>query len=156
MNDSFTSKIVVNNEYDYSNIVPKVDSIAYLVQYCDNIYKHFLTLLEEDKKRNESLKFEFKNYQYKKSYRETFEVYIIKKDYNYISCKDFTMFQSAINQGDLKNVNSLEIRLCLDYKRKLLGYSFLLVILLDEPYILRSKHEEEFFPLFSFFSSCFY
>ena len=89
MNDSFTSKIVVNNEQDYSNIVPKVDSIAYLVQYCDNIYKHFLTLLEEDKKRNESLKFEFKNYQYKKSYRETFEVYIIKKDYNYISCKDF-------------------------------------------------------------------
>ena len=32
-----------NNEYDYSNIVPKVDSIAYLVQYCDNIYNQFLT-----------------------------------------------------------------------------------------------------------------
>ena len=109
MNSEFidsNENLLIHHEYDYSNIVPRVDAITYLVQYCDNIYNQFLTLIEEDKKRNESLKFEFKNYQYKKSYRETFEVYIIKKDYNYISCKDFTMFQSAINQGDLKNVNS--------------------------------------------------
>lgn len=120
MNSEYISddeSLPIHHEYDYSNIVPRIEAITYLVQYCENIYKQFLTLIEEDKKRNESLKFEFRNYHYKRSYREKFEVYIREKNYNYISCKDFTMFQNVIDQGNLNNVNSLEIRLCLDYKK---------------------------------------
>lgn len=153
MNSEFidsNENLLIHHEYDYSNIVPRVDAITYLVQYCDNIYNQFLTLIEEDKKRNESLKFEFKNYQYKRSYREIFEVHIRNKDYHYISCKDFTMFQSAINQGDLKNVNSLEIRLCLDYKRgregNLISFENSFVVSF-KPYqimfVRKSNHNEE-------------
>ena len=34
-------KNIVNNEYDYSNILPTIDNITYLVAFCDNIYNQF-------------------------------------------------------------------------------------------------------------------
>ena len=108
---------VINNTYDYSNIIPTVECIRYLVQYCDNVYKKFVNLMEEDTKKNEQFKEEFKNYNYKKSYGDLFEIYIREKSYNTTTCKDFATFESAVSNGHLKNVSSLEIRLELDYKR---------------------------------------
>ena len=43
---------IVNNEYDYSNGIPTIESISYLVKYLDNVYKNFLNLIEEDEKKN--------------------------------------------------------------------------------------------------------
>lgn len=57
----------INNEFDYSNIVVGIENLAYIVQYCDNVYSHFKSLLDEDEKKNERLKYEFKNFDYKKS-----------------------------------------------------------------------------------------
>lgn len=65
MND--LKEIIINNEYDYSNSVPTVEFITYIVQYCDQIYNHFLNLIEQDEKKNERLKYEFQNYNYKKA-----------------------------------------------------------------------------------------
>lgn len=108
---------VINNEYDYSTILPTVEAISYLVQYFDNVFKQFTALVEEDEKKNEQFKQEFKNYNYKKTYGERFEVYIREKNYNTITCKDFSSFQSAVNDGNLKNVSSLEIKIDMDFKR---------------------------------------
>lgn len=108
---------VINNEYDYSNIVPTQEMITYLVQYCDSVFKQFMALVYEDEKRNEQFKQEYKNYNYKKSYGESLEIYIREKSYNNITCKDFASFQSAVNDGNLKNVSDLDIKLQLDYKR---------------------------------------
>ena len=108
---------VKNNEYDYSTAIVTSDAITYLVQYCDGVYKNFMALVDEDEKRNEQFKQEFKNYNYKKSYGERFEVFIRGKNYNTITCKDFSSFQSAVNDGDLNNVSSLEIKMELDFKR---------------------------------------
>ncbi len=38
---------VISNEYDYSNIVPIIENITYVIQYCDQIYSHFLKLLKK-------------------------------------------------------------------------------------------------------------
>ena len=35
---------VINNEKDYSNIIPIAENIAYLIQYCDQVYNQFLKL----------------------------------------------------------------------------------------------------------------
>ena len=47
---------IVNNEYDYSTAIVTSDAITYLVQYCDGVYKNFMALVDEDKKRNEQFK----------------------------------------------------------------------------------------------------
>lgn len=108
----------INNESDYSNIIASVDNIAYIVQYCDNVYTQFQQLVAEDEQKNERLKYEFKNYNYKKSYGDTFEVKIRVKDhFTPISCTNYNSFNDAVSQGQLKNLDSLEIELNLDYKR---------------------------------------
>lgn len=115
--DYLEEETVISNEYDYSNILPTVENITYIIQYCDQIYNHFLKLIDEDENKNEKLKYEFKNYNYKKSYSEGFEVKIRQKNYNIISCKTYSSFVEAVNSGQLLNVDSLEINLNLDYKR---------------------------------------
>ena len=109
--------VITNNEFDYSNIIPTVESITYLVKYCSDIYTQFVNMVNEDEKKNEQFKYEYKIYNYKKSYTTQFEVYIKEKSYNNITCKDFSSFQSAINDGNLKEVCGLDIRLDLDYKK---------------------------------------
>ena len=108
---------IINNEYDYSTIIPGVEYITYLIEYLDSVFKDFIRLVEEDEKRNEQLKYEFKNYNYKKCYGQNLDIYINQKGYNNITCKDIETFKSAIKDGNLKSVNSLEIKLVLNYKK---------------------------------------
>lgn len=108
---------IINNEYSSSDILPTVESITYLIQYCDSVFKQFINLIEDDKKRNNQFKPEYKNYSYKKSYGEYFEIYIREKNYNTITCKNFETFKEFADAGNLKNISNLEIKLHLDYKR---------------------------------------
>ena len=85
------SKSIINNEFDYSNIVPVIDVVTYLVQYCDQVYK--------------------------KAYSQRFEVYIREKTYNNITCKDYEEFISAVEGGNLNNIDSMDIKLCMDFRR---------------------------------------
>lgn len=117
MNEDFSSQAIINNEFDYSNIVPNVETISYLVQYCDQVYKQLIKLVEEDEERNKQFKIEYKEWNYKKSYGQDFEVYIREKNYNNITCKDYSQFVSAVNGGNLNGIGSMEIRLCVDFFR---------------------------------------
>lgn len=111
------NKMIINNEFDYSNKVPTIEAVSYLVQYMDNIYDSFLTLVCEDEKKNEPLKDEYRNYDYKKSYGTRFEIYIRLKTYNNITCRGYKEYMSAVDDGNMKNILGLEINLDLDYKR---------------------------------------
>lgn len=108
---------VINNEYDYSNIITTAEQIGYLVQYCEQAYNQLLFLVEEDEKKNEKLKYEFKNYNYHKDYGTKFEVIIREKTYNNITCKSYSTYLEAVNSNQVKEVNSLEINLNLNYRR---------------------------------------
>lgn len=111
------NETIINNQYDYSNIVPVVENITYIIQYCNQIYNNFLKLIEDDENRNERLKYEFKSYNYKKNYCEGFEIKIRQKDFNTILCKNYSSFLEAVNNGKVFNIDSLEIDLRLDYER---------------------------------------
>lgn len=110
-------KVIINHETDYSNALPTVEIITYLVKFCDNLYKQLVSLFEEDEKKNEQYKEEFKEYKYKKMYSTRFVVRIREKAFNNIECKNYEEFTSAVSNGDLKQVDKLEIILDLDYKR---------------------------------------
>ncbi len=117
MNYNSVEQGVINNEFDYSNIVPTVDAVSYLVKYCEDILNQFLKLVEEDEEKNKQFKDEYKDYMYKKTYFQSLEIYIREKSYNNITCKDYNTFISAVKDGNLKNVNSLEIKLHLNFER---------------------------------------
>lgn len=111
------NKNVINNEYDYSNVVASEEWLLHLVEYCDKIYKQFIQLVNKDEEQNKQFKPEYKNYNYKKSYETNFSIYIREKSYNNIMCNDFETFKSAALDGNLKNVSSLDIQLNLSFKR---------------------------------------
>ena len=117
MDENFSSQAVINNEFDYSNIVPNVEMISYLVQYCDQVYKKLIKLVEEDEEKNKQFKSEYKEWNYKKSYGQQFKVFIRGKNYNNITCKDYSQFMSAVNGGNLNDTNGVDIRLCMDFFR---------------------------------------
>ena len=112
-----SKETVINNEFDYSNIIPTSDCITKLVYYCDNIYNNFLNIIAEDEQKNERLKYEYKNYKYGKSYGMNFSILIHEKNYNIINCNNYDSYLRALNNKQLTNVNSLEISLDLNYKR---------------------------------------
>ncbi len=109
----------ISNIFDYSNIVPEIEVIKYLVQYCESIYIEFINLVNEDEEKNKKFKIEFRNYMYKKSYETRFEISIREntESYSSINCKSFADFNNVISSGHLKNVKSLIIYLDLYYKR---------------------------------------
>ncbi|MDY5874251.1 MAG: hypothetical protein SPK36_05650 [Bacilli bacterium] len=110
-------KNIVNNEYDYSNILPTIDNITYLVAFCDNIYNQFLKLIEADEEKNKPFKEEYKEYNFKKAYSNSFTAKIRMQPYNIIECKDIEDFKSAIKNDNLKHVAGLNIEMNLDFKR---------------------------------------
>lgn len=117
MDDSFSSRDVINNEFDYSNVVPTIEAISYLVQYCDQMNKQLTKLVEEDEEKNKQFKSEYKDYMYKKSYWQEFQVYIKEQSYNNITCNDYESFLSAVKGGNLNQVAGLDIKLCMNFSR---------------------------------------
>jgi len=112
-------EIEVSNEYDYSNIVAEVQTVSYLVQYCEALYNQFIAMINEDESRNEKLKSEFRNYEYKKTYDTKFEILIREKGQSFtgMTCKNYESFIEAVNNGHLKSVDSITITLDMSYKR---------------------------------------
>lgn len=116
--DEFSTKKVINHEHDYSNRVPTVEAVTYLVQYCDQLAKQLTNLIEEDEKKNEQFKQEYREYKYKKSYySQPLEIYIREKTFRNLTCKDYESFLSAVQTGNLKQVLGLDINLRLHFKR---------------------------------------
>ena len=52
-----------------------------------------------------------------KRVQQDFQIYIREKTYNNITCNDYDSFISAVKDGNLNNVNGLDIKLCMDFKR---------------------------------------
>ncbi len=107
---------VINHEFDYSNAVPLVENISYLIKFCDNVFNQFMKMVDDDKKKNEKLKHEYKNYLYGESYNQKLEIGV-RKGYDYISYKNCSSFLNAINNKEIVNLSSLEIKLNLNFER---------------------------------------
>lgn len=107
----------INNEFDYSNMIPSVEGIAYLVQYCEGLFNQFNGLLAQDEQKNEMLKYDFRVYEYYKHFKSEFTITLKQKGLNNIICKNYSAFLEAVNSGKLKNLNGLDVIMDLSYKR---------------------------------------
>ena len=116
-NNNETKELILNNEYDYSNIVATAENIGYLVNYCEVVYKQLIYLFKEEEIKNEKLKSEFKNYLYKKSYNDRFEVTIRDRNFKSFVCKSYESYVDALKNKQVYNIESLDIELELGYKR---------------------------------------
>ena len=105
---------LVNNKFDYSNSVPTVLAMIHLVKYLYNNYEQYLWLVTEDEKEYEKT---HKYYNYEKTYRLIFDVRIRERNYSIITCKSTSEFEKAVEDGKLDNIDSMEIRLILDYRK---------------------------------------
>lgn len=111
------NKEVINHEFDYSNVLPDAKAISVLVNYCDNVYKQFVSLVESDEEKNKPFKPEYKDYMYKKVFSQGFEVIIWDKAFSHNSCNDINSFSLAVQNGSLNNISSLEIKMNIDFAR---------------------------------------
>lgn len=152
MEESLEREIAISNEFDYSNIVPEIEAITYLVQYCETLYNQLMNLIKSEEEKNLKLKYEYKNYKYKKQFNTKFEVLVKERGNNFsnLNCKSFQSFVEATNNGHLKNVDTLTIELNLTYRRgqesSLKDYENLFKIIF-KPYNIKftrkSNHSEE-------------
>lgn len=117
-NTSDAIEMEIINDYDYSNAVIDIETLSYLVQYCDSCYNQFLNTCEEEEEKNKKLKSEFKYYNYKKGYNSIFEITIKKEENTFESLKykSFQAFSELISSNGIKNVDSLVINMDLSYK----------------------------------------
>ncbi len=108
---------VINNEYQYKNILPTKEAIDYLVNYLDSIFKSFTSICDDEEEKNKKLKEEYREYNYKRYYATTYKIYIAEKTYHNIECNTYEEFKSAEDDNNLKNIDHLEIKLDLSYRR---------------------------------------
>ncbi len=112
-------EIEISKEFDYSNSVPEIELILFLAQYCESYYRQLVKMCEEDEERNSKLKYEYKDFQYKKSYNAKYEVAIREKGGSFpgLSCKTYESLVESTNAGHLNNVESVTITLDLSFRR---------------------------------------
>lgn len=107
---------VINNEYDFSNIIVDGDHTKYLVYYLDGLNKQLKKLIEDDEEKNKQFKDEYKVYNYKKNYKNNFIIRVRFENFsNNFECKDYESFESAINNNSIKNIRELSIELDFSY-----------------------------------------
>ncbi len=113
--DELKEEIIIN-DFDYSNIVPVIDGVNYLVQYLYSCYMDYLGLLEEGKRRNESLSYEYRNYDYKDSFSK-FRVSITKKDNGMINCNNYEQYLNLVQSEKTMRLKEVEISITMNYER---------------------------------------
>lgn len=145
---------LINPRYDYSNIIPNKEYVKVLAQYCFAVYNHLLKMFEEDKKKNERLKSEYKNFEYMKHYSTGIEIIVrerVKEGQLTGSSFDFIDYKSFVDYIDRKTrLDSLKIKLDLSFKRggEFENKEYINVFTISfEPYNIifsrESNHEDE-------------
>ena len=117
MNTNEDIETVINKEYDYSNAIIDENCITYIANYCESVYNQFNLLIKEDEKRNEKVKYEYQNYNYKDTYQKKYEIRIREGNYNTTYCKSYNSLFEYIQTKKLNAIESIEIELDLSYKR---------------------------------------
>ena len=144
----------INPRYDYSNIIPNKEYVKVLTQYCFAVYNQLLKMFDEDQKKNEKLKSEYKNFEYLKHYSTGIEINVKERaeEGQYIgSSFEFKDYKSFVDYIDRKpTLTSLKIELNLSFKRggefKNVEHTNMFIISF-EPYNIifsrKSNHEDE-------------
>ena len=109
----------ISRTYDYSTVIVDTNLVTYLVQLCEDAYKRLLKTTELEKEKNEKLKSEFQNYQYKKHYSMGLSIRAVEasNEYSSFEIKDFEHYNELLNNNKINNLKSFKIDLNLSFER---------------------------------------
>jgi len=107
---------IINNEFDYSNAIVDGKSILYLANTVNSIFQKMKAMFDEDEKKNEPLKWEYKNYEYKDKYSKL-QYQVVFKNHARNEFQTYEALETAVESGNLNNVEKFTIELDLDYSR---------------------------------------
>ena len=109
-----TSPATIKNNHDHTNLLAVREYVDDLVKYCFGIYASFQKTQAEEEQRNERLKLEYREYQFRKSYSAHCEV-VIYAGGQRTEFTDYANFQSAMLGGMILGVDYLQISLNLSH-----------------------------------------
>ena len=109
-----TSPATIKNNHDHTNLLAVREYVDDLVKYCFGIYASFQKTQAEEEQRNERLKLEYREYQFRKSYGAHCNVTIYGGG-QHTDFKDYASFQSALLGGMILELDYLQISLNLSH-----------------------------------------
>ena len=109
----------ISRTYDFSNVIVDTNLLTYLVKICDDAYNRLLKTNEIEKEKNEKLKVEFQNYQYKKHYSMGFIMRMsdINNEFSSFEIKNFEHYNELLKNERINNIKSFKIELNLSFER---------------------------------------
>lgn len=103
---------MINRVYSYNNAVPMLDYVLDLCKYLDAKNNELLALNEADEKKNQDLKFEYREYEHKKAYSAGFVIYLYSKvQRNLPSVHSYAELEKLHASGLLKQLMHMTIEL---------------------------------------------
>ena len=123
----------IHNVFDYSNAIATKENISHLVKYCDNVYEQYLWLFNEHT-QNKNV--------YQKKHNFYLDIRIKDKKFNIIICNSYMSFKKACLDGNLDNIEGMQIKLNLSYKESKI-YNNLFTIII-KPFDLKFVRQSNF------------
>lgn len=109
--------VPVNHEYLYPNVLVVREYVENLAGFCYKAYRALSKKVTEEEEKNEPLKYEHREYDYKKSYGMRFKIYIWTNNSGSLEYDSDDALRTAAANGRLNDVSSLKIEMDLDFGR---------------------------------------
>ena len=102
---------------EFGNLLAVREYVADLTKYCFSLYDSFKKTCADDEARNEPIKYELRNYNFKSGYSNQCTVVTYTEGYhNNADYKDYTTFASAVTNNLLQGLAELRITMNLSYR----------------------------------------
>jgi hypothetical protein len=120
MMDEFIDESIektINNKYDYSNAIVGNEQFMYIVNYFENIMKNFSDILDKEEEKNSTLKYDYKHYDYKRTFSTGFKINLRNDKVGYKDYSDINVFKEDFNNKLLTNLENVSLVLDLTFQR---------------------------------------
>ena len=107
----------IREEKEFNGLLAVREFVDDLVKNCFSLYDSFMKTVAEDEARNEQLKYDLREYQFHHSYSDECSVHIYAAGRGSSDYKDYNIFASALNGGQLQGIDDFSLRLNLSFSR---------------------------------------
>lgn len=105
----------IKDEKEFTNLLAVREYVDDLVKYCFGMFDSFSKTVQEDEAKNEPLKFELREYQFRKSYSQECSVHVRNNGIN--DYKTYDAFNMALNSGHIQGCDGLNLFLDMSFRR---------------------------------------
>lgn len=108
---------IVNHTYSFNNAVPMLDYVMDVCRYLDTCYRELEKMSDEDEKKNEDLKHEYRVYSHKKAFSTRFSIYCYSNVQRSIpTSSSYAELERLRDAGFLKQLSNMTIELNYDFE----------------------------------------